>query len=282
MFKKFFVVLALLVSTSGYSLAADNVVPSKFEVPIQKIEGGEKAIEIGEPVILNLSKITQPPKDYVSYSVEWKVFDGGLEKKFYKNDSGTGIYFGSGTTKRKVIVFASVSYLYVVKDGDKFVEAGVKSQFLTVIVDIGNDGGGNVVPPGPNPNPPVIPEPTFNDGQFKLAAKSYKLVNDKVNAADKKTAALELSKSFSGKAAKIAATMGGNLTAADIKKILEETTADNREALKRIGVSTDVWDSFFVGLQEEIYGLYSSDKLKTGNDFAAAWREISEGLSKVR
>ncbi len=279
MFKKFFVVLALLVSTSGYSLAVDNVVPSKFEVPIQKIEGGEKPIEIGEPVILNLSKITNAPKDYVSYSVEWKVYDGGIEKKFYKNESGNGIFFGSGTTKRKVIVFASVSYLYVVKDGDKFVEAGVKGQFLTIIVDIGGDGGGNVIPPGPNPNP----DPTFNDGQFKLAAKSYKSTINKVVSNDKRAiASLELSKSFAGKAAKIAATMSGNLTAADIKKILEETTADNREALKRVGVSNDVWDAFFVDLQQDIFDLYSSEKLKTGNDFATAWREISEGLSKVK
>lgn len=280
MFKKFVLMLVLAVSTSGY-VDAQNVVAPKYDVPVQKIEGGEKAIEIGEPVTLTLSKITQLPKDYVSYSVEWKVFDGGFEKKFYKNNCGDSIYFGSGTTKRKIIVFASVSYLYVTKDGDKFVEAGVKSQFLTVIVDIGKDDSNVVpVPPGPNPNPPV-PEPTFNDGQFKLAAKAYKLANDKV-LGDKKSAALELSKVFSNKAAKLSGLNPGVMSADDIKKFLTETAADNKAALLAIKVDTDVWDSFGNALQEEIYGLYSSDKLKTGNDFATAWREISEGLSKVK
>lgn len=273
--------VALVASTSGFVSAADDV--PKFEVPVQKIEGGDKPIQLGEPVTLNVSKVVTPPKNFVSYTVEWKVFDGGFEKKFYKNEDG--IYFGSGTTKRKVIVFASVSYLYVVKDGDKFVEAGVKSQFLSITVDIGKDED-NVVPPtppGPNPNPPTppTPEPTFEDGQFKLAAKAYKIANDKV-VGDRKAAATALSKVFSGKAAKLAGLNPGVMTAGDIKKFLEETTADNKAALTAIKVSPDVWDSFGTALQEEIYGLYSSDKLKTGADFSAAWREIASGLSAVK
>lgn len=246
----------------------------KFELPSQKIEGAEVPIDLGEVIMLNISKIEKVPTNLVSYTVEWKVFDKGVEKKFFKTNDANGIFFGSGVTKRKILVFASVSYLYVVKDGDKFVEAAVKSQFLTVTVDI---GGGNEPDPVPNPDP----DPTFPDGTYKLSAKSYSLAKDKVVGDKRKEAATELSKSFSAQAAKIAA---GNelLNANDIKKVLEETTVSNREALKRAGVSIDVWNDFFVSLQEEVFNLYSSGKLKTKNEFSVAWREISEGLSKVK
>lgn len=251
---------------------------TKFVLPVQKIEGAEAPVEMGEVILLNLSKIDKVPDNLVNYTVEWKIFDKGVEKKAFKTSDGNGVFFGSGVTKRKIQVFASVSYLYVVKDGDKLVEAGVKSQFLTAVVDVGGEAPGPAPNPNPNPNPDV--DPTFPDGTYKLASKSYSLVKSKVNG-DKKAAAAELSKSFNSQAAKIAA--GQELvTANDIKKVLEDTTTSNRVALVNAGVSNDVWDAFFVSLQDEIYELYSSNKLKTKNDFSTAWREISEGLSKVK
>jgi hypothetical protein len=250
------------------------VVTEKFEVPVQKIEGAEGSIDLGEVVMLNLSKIDKTPKDFVSYTVEWRVFDKGKEKKFFKSTDGNGIFFGAGVNKRKLLVFASVSYLYVVKDGDKFVEAGVRSQFLTTTVSI---GGGDDEPSGPD----TPDEPTFVDGVYKLAAKSYKLAKDKVMGAKKVAASAELSKSFAASAAKIAAGQEVN-KADDVRKILESTTEENRKALTRVGVEWDVWDSFFVALQEEIYGLYVSGKLKSKNDFATAWREIASGLQAIK
>lgn len=249
---------------------------SNFDVPSQKIEGAESPIDLGEVIMLNLSKIDKVPKDFASYTVEWKVYDKGVEKKFFKTNDGTGIFFGSGITKRKITVFAAVSYLYVIKDGDKLVEAGVKSQFLTATVSVGG------VAPGPDPIDPVDPDvvdPTFPDGTFKLAALSYKL--GKAVPATAKGGAKHLAKSFSSQAAKIAAGQE-LLTANDIKKVLEETTEANRKALKDNSVDTSAWNDYFTALQDEIFELYSNDKLKTKSDFATAWREISSGLEAVK
>lgn len=283
--KKIFLAL-MLALTPALSYGAENpglkkvvVVKTendKFVLPTQTIEGAETPIDLGDVVLLNLSKLDKVPDNLTSYTVEWKLFDKGVEKKFFKTNDGNGIFFGSGVTKRKITVFASVSYLYVVKNGDKLVEAVVKSQFLVATVDVGGVGPGPA--PGPDPEPEV--DPTFPDGTFKLAAKAYSLSKDKVSG-DKKAAALELSKSFSNQAAKIAA--GKELsTANDIKAVLEEVTASNREALKKLGVNNEVWEAFFVALQEEIYNLYSNGKLKTKNDFSTAWREIALGLAVAK
>lgn len=277
MLKKIALVLALFI-TPSFVFGGDFPVV-KYEVPVQKIEGAESPVGLGEVVLLNLSKITKLPENMVDYTVEWKVFDRGVEKKFFTNDKG--IFFGSGVQARKLIVFASVSYLYVEKDGDKFVKAGIKSQFITVVVDVGGIGPGPNPGPDPNPGPnPLVPDPVFPDGSFKLASKSFSLAKDKVEVAKRQTAAAELSKAFSTQAAKIAA--GQELDAAGIKKVLEDSTDANREALKKIGVDKSVWDNFFVSLQEEIFSLYQSGKLKTKNDFATAWREISQGLAEVK
>lgn len=284
--KNLFLAVAFLLSPTFLYAAEAKVEASasvvvqdeKYVVPVQKIEGAEAPIDLGEVIFLNLSKLDKKTPDYfTSYSVEWKIFDKGVEKKFFKTTDGNGVFFGSGVIKRKITVFAAVSYLYVVKDAEgKFVEAAVRTAFLNATVDVGGVG------PTPPDVDPTDPEPTFVDGTFKLASTSYKLGKNKVAAgATKAAAAAELSKSFSSQAAKIAAGQELN-TAEDIKRVLQEATTANREALKKAGVSNDVWDAFFVDLQEEIYGLYSSGKLKTKNDFATAWREISEGLSKVK
>jgi hypothetical protein len=249
--------------------------PVKYEVPVQKIEGAETPVGLGDVVLLNLSKIAKLPENMVEYTVEWKVFDKGVEKKFFTNEKG--IFFGSGIEPRKLIVFASVSYLYVEKDGEKFVKAGIRSQFLTVVVDVGGTGPGPNPGPDPNPTPNPTPvDPKFPDGVFKLASKTYGFAK-KVEASRKVDAA-GLSKVFTSQASKIAA--GKELkTAKDIKDVLEETTEANRNFL---GVNKDKWEDFFVALQEEIYTLYTDGKLKTKEDFSTAWKEISEGLSKVK
>jgi len=273
-----YLAVAFLALTPMASYAEDapkpkvvNVSKTDFVVPVQKIEGAENPVDLGEVIFLNVSKLDKVPENFVSSTVEWKVFDKGVEKKFFKTTDGTGIFFGSGVVKRKITVFASVSYLYVVKDGDKFVEAAVKSVFLTATVEIGGKE--------PDPVDPVDPDPTFPDGTYKLASKAYKL-GEKV-AKEHRKGGEYLGKSFTGQASKIAS--GQELvTAADIKKVLEETTAANRKALTDNSVSVAAWDAYFVALQDEIYELYSSGKLKSKNDFATAWREIGEGLSKVK
>jgi hypothetical protein len=273
------ILLALLLVLTPFSMTSVYAA-DEYEVPVQKIEGAESPVGLGEVILLNVSKLAKNPEFLLDYSVEWKVFDRGVEKKFFTNSDGRGIFFGSGVEPRKVIVFASVSYLFGEKDADgKLKKWGVKNKFVTVIVDIGGSGPGPNPGPDPNPNPV---DPTFPDGVFKLASKSYSFAKDKVASGNTRAlAAQELAKSFSAQAAKIAA--GQELTKSeDIKKVLEETTSSNQAALKKVNVTKEVWDAFFVSLQDEIYSLYESGKLKTKNDFVVAWKEISEGLNKVK
>jgi hypothetical protein len=251
-------IVALLLSTG--SLFAQD----KYVIPEQKIMGAEKPIPLGEVVFLSLSRIDNPPAGYVKNHVSWKVIDGGKEKAFRTMPDGS-IFFGSGTTKRKITVFASVSYLYVERRENQVTDADVRGTLLSVVVELG-DGS-----PGPEPDP----DPTFPDGKYKLASYSFTTVKNKV-AVENRVAAPELAKAFRKMAQEI---KDGKWL--KIEDILIQTTKYNREALDKTGIDRAKWDGFFTDLQDNIYKLYADKKLVTKEDFVAAWEEIALGLEKV-
>lgn len=253
-------VLALMLSV-GVAFGQDRVIPE------QKIVGAEKPVPLGEIVFLSLSKVDSPPAGYVKYHVAWKVMDGGKERAFRVMPDGS-IFFGTGVTKRIVIVYACVSYLYEERKDNQLVGADVRSALIVSQVQIG-DG---TIPPLPDPS---NPDPVFPDGKFKLASTAYKTAKDKV-APEDRAAALELAKSFRKKAQDIK-----DGKHAKIEDILTETTKSNRDALDKTGVARAKWDAYFSALQEDIYKLYTDKKLVTPAEFVTAWNEIADGLEKV-
>lgn len=137
-----------LLSLSAYGL--------DFKVPEQKIVGAEKPIELGELVSLKLSKAESEYLDKAS--VDWTVYeskDGSYVKKNFQVVQD-GVFFGAGIKPKKLLVIASVSYFFVLKDKDgKITSYDIKTKTLSTELQIGD----NALPPS-DPDPTVPPTPS--------------------------------------------------------------------------------------------------------------------------
>jgi len=246
----------MLISSS--SLATD------FVVPQQKIVGAESPVPLGELVDLTVSPIKDPPKHFVSCSIAWKVFDGDKEKRVREYQDG--IFFGAGVVPKRMTALVAITYLYVVKEGDKTSEIVTKTVIISSPVIIGED-------PGPDPEPSA-PEPTFPEARYNLQKKAYSLAINKVPAAIRKGSATAVAKSFESMASAVAA---GAIK--EVDELLKKTAESNRAA---VGANKTAWEPFFKEMQETLYSLYESKQMVTATDFAEAWREVAAGLKSVK
>jgi hypothetical protein len=252
----FSILATILISSS--SLATD------FVVPQQKIVGAEAPVPLGELVDLSVSPIKEPPKHFVSYSIAWKVFDGDKEKRVREYQDG--IFFGAGVVPKRMTALVAVTYLYVVKEGDKAIEVATKTVIISSPVIIGED-------PGPSPDP-VAPEPSFPEARYNLNKKGYSLAMSKVPAAIRKGSATAVAKSFESMASAVAA---GAIM--EVDDLLKKTTESNRAA---VGANKAAWEPFFKEMQDTLYSLYESKQMVTASDFAEAWREVATGLKAIK
>jgi hypothetical protein len=252
----FSLLAAMLISSS--SLATD------FVVPQQKIVGAESPVPLGELVDLTVSPIKDPPKHFVSCSIAWKVFDGDKEKRVREYQDG--IFFGAGVVPKRMTALVAITYLYVVKEGDKTSEIVTKTVIISSPVIIGED-------PGPDPEPSA-PEPTFPEARYNLQKKAYSLAINKVPAAIRKGSATAVAKSFESMASAVAA---GAIK--EVDELLKKTAESNRAA---VGANKTAWEPFFKEMQETLYSLYESKQMVTATDFAEAWREVAAGLKSVK
>jgi len=250
----FSVFAAVLISSS--SLATD------FVVPQQKIVGAEAPVPLGELVDLTVSPIKDPPKHFVSCSIAWKVFDGDKEKRVREYQDG--IFFGAGVVPKRMTALVAITYLYVVKEGDKTIEIATKTVIISSPVIIGED-------PGPDP---VAPEPSFPEAKYSLQKKAYSLAMSKVPAAIRKSTATAVAKSFEAMASAVAA---GAIK--EVDELLKKTAESNRAA---VGANKAAWEPFFKEMQDTLYSLYESKQMLTATDFAEAWREVAAGLKSVK
>jgi hypothetical protein len=246
----------ILISSS--SLATD------FVVPQQKIVGAEAPVPLGELVDLTVSPIKDPPKNFVSCSIAWKVFDGDKEKRVREYQDG--IFFGAGVVPKRMTALVAITYLYVVKEGDKTIEIATKTVIISSPVIIGED-------PGPDPEPSA-PEPSFPEARYSLQKKSYSLAMSKVPAAIRKGSAAAVAKSFESMASAVAA---GAIK--EVDELLKKTAESNRVA---VGANKAAWEPFFKEMQEVLYSLYESKQMVTASDFAEAWREVAAGLKSIK
>lgn len=248
--------VTILISSS--SLATD------FVVPQQKIVGAEAPVPLGELVDLTVSPIKDPPKHFVSCSIAWKVFDGDKEKRVREYQDG--IFFGAGVVPKRMTALVAITYLYVVKDGDKTTEITTRTVIISSPVIIGED-------PGPSPDP-IAPEPSFPEARYNLHKKAYSLAMSKVPAATRKESATAVAKSFESMASAVAAG-----TIKEVDDLLKKTAESNRAA---VGANKATWEPFFKEMQETLYSLYESKQMVTASDFAEAWREVAAGLKAVK
>lgn len=252
----FSLLATILISSS--SLATD------FVVPQQKIVGAEAPVPLGELVDLTVSPIKDPPKHFVSCSVAWKVFDGDKEKRVREYQDG--IFFGAGVVPKRMTALVAITYLYVVKEGDKTSEIVTKTVIISSPVIIGED-------PGPDPEPSA-PEPTFPEARYDLQKKAYSLAINKVPAAIRKGSATAVAKSFESMASAVAA---GAIK--EVDELLKKTAESNRAA---VGANKAAWEPFFKEMQDVLYSLYESKQMVTASDFAEAWREVAAGLKSIK
>jgi len=252
----FSLLAAMLISSS--SLATD------FVVPQQKIVGAEAPVPLGELVDLTVSPIKDPPKHFVSCSIAWKVFDGDKEKRV--RESQDGIFFGAGVVPKRMTALVAITYLYVVKEGDKTSEIVTKTVIISSPVIIGED-------PGPTPDPSV-PDPVFPEGRYNLQKTAYSLAMGKVPAATRKGSATAVAKSFESMASAVAAG-----AVKEVDDLLKKTAESNRAA---VGANKAAWEPFFKEMQDTLYSLYEGKQMVTATDFAEAWREVAAGLKSLK
>jgi len=250
--------MLFFVLVCGSSLGAD------FVVPQQKIVGAESPVPLGELVDLTVSPIKDPPKHFVSCSIAWKVFDGDKEKRVREYQDG--IFFGAGVVPKRMTALAAITYLYVVKEGDKTIEITTKTVIISSLVTIGED-----LDPAPDP---AAPEPSFPESRYNLHKKAYSLAMSKVPAATRKGSAAAVAKSFESMASAVAA---GAIK--EVDDLLKKTAESNRAA---VGANKVAWEPFFKEMQDTLYSLYEDKQMVTATDFAEAWREVASGLKSVK
>jgi hypothetical protein len=263
-------VAVLLLSTTVFAQ------PDKFVKPDQKVVGAEEVVPAGEPIILKVTPITTPPKYLVQTTYSWKILADDKEKSnVLVWPDNTSVVFGKGTAKRLQAIL-SINYLYAVreKEGDNtspIKEVGQQSSLLIVPIKLGN------TPPPPPDNPDNPDEPKFPVGRFDLAKTAYKLAMANVEPTNRAKGAQAIATSTEGIAAAISA---GTIT--NVETAFTQLKNSNNSALSREGISVDEWDKFGGVLQKELYKLYQDKKLVVLSDYADAFREMAEGLKKVK
>lgn len=254
----------------------------KFEVPKQQIIGIEETVPLGELVILSLSKIEKAPPNLASTSVSWTVVDCNEVKKIKELPDGS-VVFAAGLVNKKMLVVASVSYTFLVKNTEGLAkEVAVYHRNIYGQLMIGGNVPVPPVPVPPVPVPPVpvppvpTPDPVFPAGKYNLSELSYKWAMQ-VNPIVRKQGAAALASSFEGIAAAIAAG-----TIKDVKLVLTETRKANNDALQQVNISPAHWEGFSGSLQKYLFSLHNDKKLVTLSDYTVAWREITTGLKEIK
>lgn len=261
--------LSLFISCLAFG---DNFTP-----PDQKIVGAEKAISLGELGVISVSKPADTPM-LAKVTYQWKLFDANQDSKSFMVDADGKMFFGTGLVKKKLLVVCSVTYQfeeYVAgpdgKPTNVLKQYVVKNVILTSPITIGDDTPG----PGPNPVPPN-PQVVLPDGKYKVSQKVYTLAS-KVPDNSRVSGAKILADSYDSIASAISA---GTITT--IQDILTKTTEKNTTSLAAGNVNKVEWTPFFSELQNIVFDLYQNETLKTKDDFAQCWKEISLAFKAVK
>jgi hypothetical protein len=237
---------------------------AEFEVPTQKITLPNLP-PAGGLVIATLSKPDKEVSGLKAIVPEWLVLENGeSQTNVYITEGGQNALF-TYNPKSQTIVLVSLAYIF--DDGKNFAVKQGAIQYVQV---------GKATPPVP-PEPPKPGEPTFEPGAYGLAEFTYKGFTSTVAQQLRVKGAAAMGTSFRGIQAAIVAG-----TLKSVPEILKVTRESNNAALKEAGLNPRDFDTFGTMLQEKLFATHESGKLSKVADYAVAWGEISEGLSKVK
>lgn len=258
-------VFALLVF-APLSPAVDFVVPPRS---IQ-VSDGQSVIKPGEFVApgelvdLSVAPLEKQPDHLAGVRYDWKILEGGKERKFKGN--GEAVWYAAGLKPRKQQAFVVVTYLFVVRADPKdpksaITEVATRTQFLYAEVVIGE------APPEPDPDVPVKP-----DGKLGLR-KASRLGVAAVTVPDKKTGAAKLAAQARSVASAVAAGAYQDKGEFSGALALADWRARNREA-----VTPGDWTAWMNAVSPVFEKLFRDGKLADKADWALAFTEISQGL----
>lgn len=264
-----------------------------FTIPEVTITGSGK-VPPGEVVIMTASMV--PTEHLKRATFSWAVFDAklGRRERVATFPDNTQIIFGAGLRPTKFLVTFQASFIFektevveVVKSVDPPVTEKVtvvtRSDLMTTgITEYLVQVEGETPEPEPEPDTPPDPKPTpdpvFPDGRFGLSKIFYQSV--KQNVVSKKFIP-EVAANFGSIASAIAA--GG---IKEPEKALAELAAANKQTLSTADAAVKTEWTKVLGAdstyQNTLFSLNESGKLKTVEDFRAAFKEIEEGIRAVK
>lgn len=248
---------------SVMAIAALACAQEKPTAPKVSIEGADKPIGIGEIVVLSV-KLDSQPKDLSTVSYSWTILPA---KNIETWPDGTKVLFGTGVKPQKITVILNAAFVFAAKQGEK---TDVTLKTTTTVIEVTIDD--SVTPtPGPTPGPgpkPVVPTLTTSAKEWVTLVKKTPKYSD----TDIKSDASKLADSFSGIAAAIAAG-----TLKDQNAILKATKESNDSAIS----NREEWLPWFKKLSDYLSTANKDGSIKTTSQYAAAWRDISAGLTNA-
>lgn len=276
--KKFlFVALFGLPCLMGGAPLANTVRATDFQAPQQKIEGADEPIPFGEVVILHPTPVAKPPQYLHTISYQWKVLVDGQEKKRgVKTFADGSIVFG-GTPDQKITAILTISYLYIVREGDK-PDGAVKevsqkqSDILVANVVIKSS---TPTPPTPTPGPNPQPTPPAPVNKFGLSDTVKGWLSTVGLSGQKKADTVS-------QMAQVFASLAADVTAGKINNqndLVKQTQVKTAAVLKN-GALQAAWETWATNLNTELSNLLKAGKISNIADWAQAYSEVAAGLTK--
>lgn len=253
--------LLLISASANAQVKADpkKMDPNKYAVPKLTVNGVEKPIPIGELVVLE-AQLDPTAKDVSAVSYSWTVLPT------YKNlvtwPDGTKIIFGTGTRPQNVTVILTASFVFVTKEADKITDVSLKTTTTVVTVKIVQDAE----TPDDNKEPD-----TALGKDIKTWLATVKTSN-RYNEDAVKQDALKVANNFEKIAAAIAA---GAIKGP--QSILTNTKEANDDAIG----NRDAWLPFFNSLSAYLQSASKTNKLKTDEQYASLWKDISSAIKSA-
>lgn len=262
--KKFLLAIALTCFSCLSCFATD------FQMPVQKIEGADESIPFGEVIILNPTSVKNTPKYLHTISYSWKILVDGKEKTRFKTFSDGSVVFG-GTPDQHITALLVISYLYIVREGDKpdgaIKEVGQKQSDIlmaNVVVEASKDPN----PPKPNPKPAPV-------DKFGLTNLTNNWLSTVTLSGEKKTSTVALMANvFSSLADSIAS---GKITTQE--ELIKQSQTMTAGVLTN-GALQSAWQTWATNLNGELSKLLKAGKLVNLGDWQQAYKEVAAGLSK--
>jgi len=234
----------------------------KFDIPNITITGSEEAIPVGEIVQLDVT-LSEKPSNLYSVSYAWTVLP---KKPVIIWPDGTRIIFGTGTENQIMTVILTVSFVYVVKDGDKITNVAQRSTTNTVSVQI-KGGSQTTIPDNPN-DLSDLTQQSFEWVKLVSRTDTYTNEDVKIDARKLANSFIEMTNIIDNKDY---SKMSPEDIAADI---VQSTTNNNNKSLD----NRNQWLPWFNKMSEYLQTAYENKSISTPQQFSTAWKEIARGL----